>query len=120
MGQTGFKGINKKTMMGNMGNATSFYNQNMSPALGKTSMMNNNLAMTSKQMGFMKSKKSIMAAPSGKMKMQPSINTINSISAATQKKSVENLNAKENQGKQGEEKKTEKKKNKSLKLFIIQ
>ena len=58
MGQTGFKGITKKTMMGN---ATSFYNQNINPSLGKTSIINNNLG--SNKIGFMTSKKSL--APSG-------------------------------------------------------
>ena len=69
MGQTAFKGtLNKKTMM----NTASFYNQNISPSLGKTSIINNNLG--SNKLGFMSSKKSL--GPSGIL--QPSFGTINS------------------------------------------
>ena len=54
MGQTAFKGtLNKKTMM----NTASFYNQNISPSLGKTAILSNNLG--SNKLGFMASKKSL-------------------------------------------------------------
>jgi len=69
MGQTAFKGtLNKKTMM----NTASFYNQNVSPSLGKTAILSNNLG--SNKLGFMASKKSL--ATSGVL--QPSLGTINS------------------------------------------
>ena len=92
MAQTGFKGINKKTMMGN---TTSFYNQNVSPALGKTAIINNNLGNS--KLGFMTSKKSL--APSGVL--QPSVGTLNS-TPASQKNGDNSAN--NNQGKLNEDK----------------
>ena len=97
MGQSVFKGINKKTM----GGQTSFY---QAPGLGgKTSFVQNNAATTNK-LGQMISKKSLA------VKVQPSINTINSKGlsqkSGTDKKSnlTGNNNLAQNQNKAGEDK----------------
>ena len=75
MAQTGFKGLNKKTMM----NTTSFVN----PSLGKTQVVNN---IGSNKLGFMASKKSL--APSGVL--QPSFGTMNSLAPSQSQKTGEN------------------------------
>ena len=99
MGQSVFKGgLNKKTM----GGQTSLY---QSPALGKTTFVQNN-AMTTNKLGNMLSKKSL--APS--IRVQPSINTINSKAisqkSGTDKKSniTGNISNGQNQNKAGEDK----------------
>ena len=105
------KGLNKKTM----GGQTSFY---ASPALGKTTMVPNN-ALTSNKLGQMISKKSL--APS--VRVQPSINTINSkgLSQKSDKKSnvTGNNTTGLNQNKINEDKgvKTKGKKNKVAKVI---
>ena len=105
------KGLNKKTM----GGQTSFY---ASPALGKTTIVPNN-ALTSNKLGQMISKKSL--APS--VRVQPSINTINSkgLSQKSDKKSnvTGNNTTGLNQNKINEDKgvKTKGKKNKVAKVI---
>ena len=91
-------GLNKKTM----GGQTSFY---QSPALGKTTFAPNNMAMTNNKLGNMISKKGL--APS--IRIQPSINTINSKAisqiSGTDKKSNLNSNVTgQNQNKATEDK----------------
>ena len=89
MGQSMLKGLNKKTM-----GQTSFY---QTPGLGgKTTMLPNN-ALTTNKLGQMISKKGL--APS--IRVQPSINTINSNAlskkSGTDKKSNLNSNTTQNQ-----------------------
>ena len=104
MAQSMLKGLNKKTM-----GQTSFY---QSPALGgKTTMLPNN-ALTSNKLGQMISKKGL--APS--IRVQPSINTINSKAisqkSGTDKKSNLNSNTTQNQN---QNKATEDKTSKTVK-----
>ena len=90
LGNTVFKGLNKKTMMNSI-------NQNASPALGKTVSPSSN--MISNKLGFMTSKKSL--APSGVLQ-QPSVNTLNSGGSHSQKNT--DKNTANNQTKQSEDK----------------
>ena len=104
MAQSMLKGLNKKTM-----GQTSLY---QSPALGgKTTMLPNN-ALTSNKLGQMISKKGL--APS--IRVQPSINTINSKAisqkSGTDKKSNLNSNTTQNQN---QNKATEDKTSKTVK-----
>ena len=89
LGQTVFKGLNKKTMMNSI-------NQNASPALGKTTIPSSNMA---NKIGFMTSKKSL--APSGVLQ-QPSVNTLNS--GGSHKQKNDDKNSANNQTKQTEDK----------------
>ena len=89
MNQTTFKGLNKKTMMNSINQATS-------PTLGKAVVANTNIV--GNKLGFIASKKSM--APSGVL--QPSIGTMNSAVAGSQsQKNVENTTS-NNQTKQSE------------------
>ena len=99
MGQSVFKGLNKKTMGVGVGNTPSVF---ASPNLGKTSFINNTAA--NNKLGNMLSKKSL--APS--VRVQPSINTINSKAisqkSGTDKKSNLNSNTAQNKTKSNEDK----------------
>ena len=99
MGQSVFKGLNKKTMGVGVGNTPSVF---ASPNLGKTSFINNTAA--NNKLGNMLSKKSL--APS--VRVQPSINTINSKAVSqksgTDKKSNLNSNTAQNKTKSNEDK----------------
>ena len=101
MAQTAFKGINKKTMLGN--STTSFYNQQ---GLGKT-VANPNLGVSK----FMGSTKKVIA-PSGLL--QPSLATVNSGNTTRSKKKTEtskvNLESKTNEDKTVKAEKKAKKK----------
>ena len=111
MQQSMLKGLNKKTM-----GQTSFY---QSPALGKASFAQNN-ALTSNKLGQMISKKGL--APS--IRVQPSINTINSKAisqkSGTDKKSNLNSNATgQNQNKATEDKSAKNTKGKKGKVAKV-
>ena len=103
MGQTAFKGLNKKTMMNSI-------NPNPSPGMGKTVIPSGNLG--SNKLGFMTSKKSM--APSGLL--QPSVGTLNSVGGSQSQKNAEST--KNNQTKENEDKlgKTGKKKKQVTKV----